>query len=59
MLLPVDASIDNDMFEYCERRLFEKYRPIANTIVPNGTYYGRAILEGEGILFSCHNGILI
>ena len=48
VLLPVDAAIDNDLLEFCERRLFEKYRPIANSIIPNGTYYGRSIMESEG-----------
>lgn len=48
VLLPVDGSTDNDLIEYAERRLFEKYRPIANSIVPNGTFFGRSILEGEG-----------
>ncbi len=48
VLLPVDSSTDNDLIEYAERRLFEKYRPIANSIVPNGTFFGRSVLEGEG-----------
>lgn len=47
VLLPVESDIDNDLLEYCERRLFEKYRPIANTIIPNGTLFGRSIMEGE------------
>lgn len=48
VLLPIDtAKTSNDMIEYCERRLFEKYKPIANTIIPNGTYFGRSVLEGE------------
>ena len=48
VLLPVDSNTDNDLIEYAERRLFEKYRPIANSIVPNGTFFGRSVLEGEG-----------
>ena len=48
VLLPIRSTIDNDIIEYCERRIFEKYRPIANSIIPNGTYYGRSVLEGEG-----------
>lgn len=48
VLLPVDSDIDNDLLEYCERRLFEKYQPIANSIIPNGTFYGRSVMEGEG-----------
>lgn len=48
VLLPISDDIDDDLLEYCERRLFEDYRPIANSIVPNGTYYGRSVLEGEG-----------
>lgn len=48
VLLPVDSEVDNDMVEYCERRLFEEYQPIANTIIPNGTLFGRSVLEGEG-----------
>lgn len=48
VLLPVDSSIDNDLIEYAERRLFEKCRPIANSIIPNGTFFGRSVLEGEG-----------
>lgn len=48
VLLPVESDINNDLLEYCERRLFEKYRPIANSIIPNGTYYGRSVMEGEG-----------
>lgn len=49
VLLPIDTTkTNNDMIEYCERRLFEKYKPIANTIIPNGTYFGRSVLEGEG-----------
>ena len=48
VLLPVDSSTGNDLIEYAERRLFEKYRPIANSIVPNGTFFGRSVLEGEG-----------
>ncbi len=48
VLLPVDSDIDNDLLEYCERRLFEKYHPIANSIIPNGTFYGRSVMEGEG-----------
>lgn len=47
-LLPVGDGIDNDLIEYCERRLFEKYQPIANSIIPNGTIFGRSIMEGEG-----------
>ncbi len=47
-LLPIDGDIDNDVIEYCERRLFEKYQPIANTIIPNGTVFGRSVMEGEG-----------
>ena len=48
VLLPVDSSTGNDLIEYAERRLFEKYHPIANSIVPNGTFFGRSVLEGEG-----------
>lgn len=48
VLLPLSNDIDNDLIEYCERRLFEKYRPIANTIIPNGTIFGRSVLENEG-----------
>ena len=48
VLLPIDSSTGNDLIEYAERRLFEKYRPIANSIVPNGTFFGRSVLEGEG-----------
>ena len=48
VLLPTGSSTDNDLIEYAERRLFEKYRPIANSIVPNGTFFGRSVLEGEG-----------
>ena len=48
VLLPVDSSTGNDLIEYAERRLFEKYRPIANSIVPNGTFFGRSVLEGKG-----------
>lgn len=48
VLLPIEGNIDNDIIEFCERRLFEKYRPIGNSIIPNGTYYGRSVLEGEG-----------
>lgn len=48
VLLPVASDTDNDLLEYCERRLFEKYRPIANSITPNGTFYGRSVMEGEG-----------
>ncbi len=48
VLLPVDSDINNDLLEYCERRLFEKHRPIANSIIPNGTFYGRSVMEGEG-----------
>lgn len=48
VLLPVDKSVDNNLIEFCERRLFEKYQPIANTIVPNGTFFGRSVMEGEG-----------
>lgn len=48
VLLPIEGNIDNDLVEYCERRLFEKYRPIANSIIPNGTFYGRSVMEGEG-----------
>ena len=48
VLLPVESGIDNDLIEFCERRLFEKYRPIANFIVPNGTFFGRSVMEGEG-----------
>ena len=47
VLLPVPENIDNDLVEYCERRIFEQYKPIANTIIPNGTIYGRSVLEGE------------
>lgn len=52
VLLPVENEIDNDMVEYCERRLFEAYKPIANTIIPNGTLFGRSVLEGEGEMVS-------
>jgi hypothetical protein len=57
VLLPIDDGTDNDLVEYCERRVFEKYMPIANSIIPNGTYYGRSVLEGEGgsILLSEQN----
>ena len=48
VLLPIPENIDNDLVEYCERRIFEEYKPIANTIIPNGTIFGRSILEGEG-----------
>jgi len=48
VLLPVASDINNDLLEYSERRLFEKYRPIANSIIPNGTFYGRSVMEGEG-----------
>lgn len=48
VLLPFQTVIDNDMIEYCERRLFEKYQPIANSIIPNGTIFGRSVMEGEG-----------
>lgn len=48
VLLPTSSSTDNNLIEYAERRLFEKYRPIANSIVPNGTFFGRSVLEGEG-----------
>ncbi len=52
VLLPVENEVDNDMVEYCERRLFEEYKPIANTIIPNGTLFGRSVLEGEGEMVS-------
>ena len=48
VLLPVEGDINNDLIEYCERRLFEKYQPIANSIIPNGTIFGRSVMEGEG-----------
>jgi len=48
VLLPLADDIDNDLVEYCERRIFEQYKPIANTIIPNGTIFGRSTLEGEG-----------
>ncbi len=48
VLLPIPEDIGNDLVEYCERRIFEEYKPIANTIIPNGTIFGRSILEGEG-----------
>jgi hypothetical protein len=48
VLLPVPEDVDNDLVEYCERRMFEDYKPIANTIIPNGTIFGRSFLEGEG-----------
>lgn len=48
VLFPVEDHIDNDLIEYCERRLFEKYQPIANSIIPNGTIFGRSVMEGEG-----------
>lgn len=47
VLLPVQSNTDNDLIEYCERRLFDKYRPIANSIIPNGTIFGRSVMEGE------------
>ncbi len=47
VLLPVESEVDNDLLEYCERRLFEKYSPLANTIIPNGTIFGRSVMEGE------------
>ena len=28
--------------------IVEQYHPIANTIFPNGTYYGRSVLGNEG-----------
>lgn len=48
VLLPISTDLDNDLIEFCERRLFEEYQPIANTIIPNGTIFGRSILENEG-----------
>lgn len=48
VLLPVETGIDNDLLEFSERRLFEKYHPIANSIIPNGTIFGRSVMEGEG-----------
>lgn len=48
VLLPIESHIDNDLIEYSERRVFEQYKPIANSIIPNGTYYGRSVLEGDG-----------
>jgi len=48
VLVPLSNDIDNDLIEYCERRLFEDYQPIANTIIPNGTIFGRSVMEGEG-----------
>ncbi len=48
VLLPVESDINNDLLEYCERRLFEKHHPIANSIIPNGTFYGRSVMEAEG-----------
>lgn len=48
VLFPIPSDISNDMLEYIERRMFEKYEPIANAIIPNGTIFGRSILEGEG-----------
>lgn len=48
VLLPLADDINNDLVEYCERRVFEEYKPIANTIIPNGTIFGRSVLEGEG-----------
>lgn len=48
VLLPIDDSVNNDLIEYAERRLFERYRPIANSIIPNGTIFGRSFMEGEG-----------
>jgi len=48
VLLPLTEDVDNDLIEYCERRIFVEYKPIANTIIPNGTIFGRSILEGEG-----------
>jgi hypothetical protein len=48
VLLPVNKDVDNDLIEYCERRLFEDYQPIANTIIPNGTLLGRSVLENDG-----------
>ncbi len=52
VLLPVSSTVDNNLIEYAERRLFEKYKPIANTIVPNGTFFGRSVMEGEGEIVS-------
>lgn len=48
VLLPVSDDINNDLIEYAERRLFEDYRPIANTIIPNGTIFGKSVMEGGG-----------
>lgn len=48
VLLPIEGDIDNDLIEYCERRIFEQHRPLANSIIPNGTYYGRSVMEGAG-----------
>jgi len=48
VLLPVASDINNDLLEYSERRLFEKYRAIAHSIIPHGTFYGRSVMEGEG-----------
>lgn len=48
VLMPLSNDIDNDLIEYCERRLFEDYQPIANTIIPNGTILGRSVMEDEG-----------
>jgi hypothetical protein len=48
VLLPVGDNVDNDLIEYAERRLFEKHQPIANSIVPDGTIFGRSVMEGEG-----------
>ncbi len=56
VLLPMDKDVDVNMVEYCERRMFEKFKPIANGIVPNGTYFGRSMLEGEGEMVSVSDG---
>jgi hypothetical protein len=48
VLMPLSNDINNDLIEYCERRLFEDYQPIANTIIPNGTILGRSVMEDEG-----------
>jgi len=48
VLLPVESDMNNDLLEFCERRFFEKYRPIANSIIPNGTFYGRSVMGNEG-----------
>lgn len=48
VILPLAEDINNDLVEYCERRIFEDCKPIANTIIPNGTILGRSVLEDAG-----------